>query len=365
MEPVNVFDFETLAREKLPQIAYDYYASGAYDEITLRENHAAYDRIQLLYRVLVGVDRRNLATTVFGQRVAMPILIAPTAFHCMAHPQGEIATVRAAGAAKTIMILSTLSNTAVEDVMAAASGPVWFQLYIYRDRGATEALVRRVEAAGCSALAVTVDAPFLGRRERDVRNRFQLPPGLSVKNMLPAGMADLPQQIADSGLAAYFAALFDQALTWKDIEWLRSITHLPVLVKGIVRPDDALRAVEHGVAGIIVSNHGGRQLDTSPATIRVLPGIAEAVAGRVDVLIDGGVRRGTDVIKAIALGAKAVLLGRPILWGLAADGERGVSQVLEILRTELDLAMALCGCRSVDDIGRDLVDIQGIPGGQD
>jgi 4-hydroxymandelate oxidase len=360
MEPVNVFDFETLAREKLPQMAYDYYASGAYDEITLRANHAAYDRIQLLHRVLVDVSRRNPATTVLGQRVAMPILIAPTAFHCMAHPQGEIATVRAAGAAKTIMILSTLSNTAVEDVMAQASGPVWFQLYIYRDRGATEALVRRVEAAGCSALVVTADAPLLGRRERDVRNRFQLPPGLSVRNLLPAGMADLPKKFADSGLAAYFATLLDQALTWKDIAWLRSITDLPVLVKGIMRTDDAIRAVEHGAAGIVVSNHGGRQLDTAPATINALPAIADAIAGRVDVLIDGGVRRGTDVVKAIALGAKAVLVGRPILWGLAADGERGIARVLEILRTELDLAMALCGCPSMDDISRDLAEIRGV-----
>jgi 4-hydroxymandelate oxidase len=359
MEPLNVFDFETLAREKLPQMAYDYYASGAHDEITLRENHAAYDRIQLLQRVLVDVSRRNPATTVLGQSVAMPILIAPTAFHCMAHPQGEIATVRAAGAAKTIMILSTLSNSAVEDVLAQASGPVWFQLYIYRDRGATEALVRRVETAGCSALVVTADAPLLGRRERDVRNRFQLPPGLSVKNLLPAEMADLPKGFADSGLAAYFATLLDQALTWKDIAWLRSITDLPVLVKGIVRTADAIRAVEHGATGIVVSNHGGRQLDTAPATINVLPGIAEAIAGRAEVLVDGGVRRGTDVLKAIALGAKAVLLGRPILWGLAADGERGISRVLEILRTELDLAMALCGCPSVDDIGRDLADLSG------
>lgn len=355
METVNLFDFETLAREKLPQMAYDYYTSGAQDEITLRENRTAYDRIHLLYHVLVDVSHRDSGAKVLGQHLSMPILIAPTAFHCMAHPEGEIATVRAAGSAKTIMILSTHSTSAVEDVMSEARGPVWFQLYVYRDRSATEALIRRVEAAGCSALVVTVDAPLLGRRERDVRNRFQLPQGLSVKNMLPAGKTDLPKEIADSGLAAYFASLLDQALTWKDIEWLCSITNLPLLVKGIVRSDHAMRAVDYGVSGIIVSNHGGRQLDTAPATISVLPMITEAVAGRVEVLIDGGVRRGTDVVKAIALGAKAVLLGRPILWGLAVDGERGVSQVLEILRTELDLAMALCGCTSLNAISRDLV----------
>ncbi len=355
MEPINIFDFETLAREKLPQMAYDYYASGAHDEITLRENHTAYDRIRLMYRVLVDVSRRDLSTIVLGQRASMPILIAPTAFHRMAHPDGEVATARAAGAAGTIMLLSTLSNSSVEEVMAAASGPIWFQLYVYKDRGATQALVERVEAAGCSALALTVDAPLLGRRERDVRNRFQLPQGLSVKNMLPAGLGELPKELLDSGLAAYFATLLDPALTWRDIEWLRSITKLPLIIKGIVRADDAVRAVEHGADGIVVSNHGGRQLDTSPATIEVLPEIAEAVAGRIEVLIDGGVRRGTDVVKAIALGARAVLVGRPILWGLTVDGENGVRQVLEILRGELDLAMALCGCASVDRITRDLI----------
>lgn len=355
MDAVNVFDFEKLAREKLPQMAYDYYASGAHDEITLRENHAAYDRIRLAYRVLVDVSRRDLSTRVLGARVSMPILIAPTAFHRMAHPEGEVATVRAAGAAETIMVLSTLSNTSVEEVMAAAGGPVWFQLYVYRDRGASEALVRRVEAAGCSALVLTVDAPLLGRRERDVRNRFRLPEGLSVKNMLPAGLGDLPKEVLDSGLAAYFATLIDPALTWQDVDWLRRITQLPIVIKGIVRADDALRAIEHGAAGIVVSNHGGRQLDTSPATIDALPKIADAVAGRIDVLLDGGIRRGTDAIKALALGAKAVLIGRPVLWGLTAGGVDGVHQVLDILRGELDLAMALCGTAAIEQVTRDLV----------
>ena len=356
MKTINIFDYKTLAREKLPTMAYDYYASGAQDEITLRDNRAAYDRIKLLYRVLTDVSERNLSTVLFGQRVSMPILIAPSAFHGLAHAEGEIATVRAAGAAGTIMTLSTLSNSSVEDVLAAASGPVWFQLYVYRDRGATEALVRRVEAAGCAALVLTVDAPLLGRREPDVRNRFQLPPGLAVKNMLPSGMADLPGQAADSGLAAYFASLIDSALTWKDVEWLRSITALPLLAKGIIRADDAVRAVEYGASGIIVSNHGGRQLDTAPATIDALPAVADAVGGRIALMVDGGVRRGTDVVKAIALGAKAVLIGRPVLWGLAVDGEKGVAHVLEILRNELDLAMALCGCATVAGISSDLVD---------
>jgi 4-hydroxymandelate oxidase len=358
MAPVNVFELETIAREQLSREAYDYYASGANDEVTLRENRAAYDRLGIAYRVLADVGHRDLSTVVLGQPVAMPILVAPTAFHRMATPEGEKATARAAGEAGTIMILSTLSNTRVEEVVAAASGPVWFQLYVYRDREATAGLVRRAEAAGCKALVLTVDAPLLGRRERDVRNRFRLPPGLSVANMLPEGYGEVPQALADSGLAAYVATLLDPAISWRDVTWLRSITHLPVLVKGIVRPDDALRAADAGAAGIVVSNHGGRQLDTSPATIDVLPEIADALAVRgaaLEVLVDGGVRRGTDVVKALALGARAVLVGRPILWGLAADGEAGAALALRLLRDELDLAMALAGTPTVSDITRDLV----------
>jgi 4-hydroxymandelate oxidase len=358
MEPVNIFELEAMAREKLAREAYDYYASGAQDEVTLRENRAAYDRLTLAYRVLVDVSRREMGTTVLGQPVAMPIVVAPTAFHRMACPEGELATARAAGAAGTVMILSTLSNTRVEEVVAATPGPVWFQLYVYRDRKATEGLVRRAEAAGCRALVLTVDAPFLGRRERDVRNRFSLPPGLTVANMLPEGYGEVPQATADSGLAVYFASLLNPAMTWQDLAWLRSITELPVVVKGIIRPDDALRAADAGVAGIVVSNHGGRQLDTAPATIDVLPEVADALKSRghgTEVLVDGGVRRGTDVLKALALGARAVLVGRPVLWGLAANGEAGAAWVLRHLREELDLAMALAGAPTLADITRDLV----------
>jgi 4-hydroxymandelate oxidase len=354
-EPVNVLDFEPLARERLSGPAFDYYASGAEGEVTLRWNQDAYDRLSLHYRVLVDVSRRDLSTVVLGRKVSMPVLVAPTAFHKLADPEGEAATAHAAGQAGTVMILSTLSNTPVEEVVAASAGSVWFQLYVYRDREASRALVQRAEAAGCEALVLTVDAPLLGRRERDMRNRFQLPPGLSVENLLPAGMGELPDAVRDSGLAAYFASLLDPSLSWKDLSWLSSITRLPVLVKGIVRPDDAVRAVEHGAAGIVVSNHGGRQLDTSPATIEVLEEIVAAVDGRLEVLIDGGVRRGTDVVKALALGAKAVLVGRPVLWGLAFGGSAGVGRVLEILRQEMDLAMALCGCPTVSDVGRGLV----------
>ena len=361
MEPVNLFELEALAREKLSRESFDYYASGAQDEVTLRENRAAYDRLSLAYRVLVDVSRRDLTTTVLGQPVAMPVLVAPAAFQRLAHPEGELGTVRAAGAAGTVMILSTLSNTPLEEVVAAATGPVWFQLYVYRDRQATEGLVRRAELAGCRAIVLTVDAPVIGRRERDVRNRFHLPPGLSAANLLPVGYGDLPPDAIDSGLAAYVSALIDPSLSWRDIAWLRSITRLPLVIKGIVRPDDALRAAEAGAAAVIVSNHGGRQLDTAPATIEVLPEIAEALRGTpVEVFVDGGVRRGTDIVKALALGAQAVLVGRPVLWGLAIGGEAGVTAALGLLRNELDLAMALAGAPTVADITRDLVRAPGL-----
>jgi 4-hydroxymandelate oxidase len=348
-------ELEAVARARLPQMAWDYYAAGADDESCVRRNCEAFGQLALHYRVLVDVARRELATTVLGQRVAMPVLVAPTAFHRLAHDDGELASVRGAGDAGTIFVLSTLSTTAVEDVVAAASGPVWFQLYVYKDRAATEGLVRRVEAAGCRALVLTVDAPLLGRRERDVKNRFALPPQLAIANLLPAGYEKLPPATGDSGLAAYVADLLDPALTWDAIGWLRSITKLPVLVKGIVRADDARHAISAGASGVVVSNHGGRQLDAAPATIEVLARIADAVAGGGEVLLDGGVRRGSDVVKALALGARAVLVGRPVLWGLAAGGRAGVAAALAVLRRELDLAMALCGCPDIAAITRDLV----------
>lgn len=355
MTALNLHELEALARERLSPMAYDYYASGSDDESCLRRNRRAMDRWTLRHRVLVDVSRRDLSTTVLGQELSMPVAVAPTAFHRLADPQGELATVRGAGAARTLFILSTLSNTAVEEVVAAASGPVWFQLYCYKDRGATRALVERARAAGAKALVLTVDAPLLGRRERDVRNRFHLPEGLTVENLTARGLGDVPAAALDSGLAAYVATLLDQSLTWKDLEWLAGLAGLPVLVKGVVRGDDAVRAVEHGAAGIVVSNHGGRQLDASPATLDALPEVAEAVAGRAEILVDGGFRRGGDVLKALALGARAVLVGRPVLWGLAVGGEAGVQGVLEMLRAELDLAMALCGCPTVADVTPDLI----------
>jgi 4-hydroxymandelate oxidase len=355
MEAINLFELETKARELLPQTAYDHHAGGANDEITLRENRVAYERITLLPHMLVDVSERHMNTSALGEPISMPILIAPTAFQGLAHPKGEIATVKAAGAAKTLMTLSTLSTFSIEEVMAVATGPVWFQLYVFKDRTISASLVRRAEVAGCKAIVFTVDAPLLGRRERDVRNQFKMSDAFSVKNLLPEGLQESSDGTDGSGLAAPMASLFDVALGWKDMEWLAGITKLPVLVKGILRSDDALLAVKHGASGVIVSNHGARQLDTTPATISVLPEIVDAVGAKVEVYVDGGIRRGTDVLKAIACGARAVFIGRPVLWGLASGAEAGVRYVLEMLRQEFDLAMALCGCPTLTSITRDLI----------
>jgi 4-hydroxymandelate oxidase len=351
---LNLAEIELAARERLTTLAYEYYVGGANDEVTLRENRSAFERLALRYHVLVDVSRRSTSTTVLGTPIDLPVLVAPTAFQRLACDEGEIATARAAAAAGTVMILSTASTCTIEDV-AGAGGRQWFQLYVYSDRGLTRALVERAEACNMGAIVLTVDAPVLGRRERDLRNRFHLPDGVRLANVPSSGSVPLPTGHGESGLATHFATGIDAGITWRDVEWLRSITRLPVLIKGIVRGDDAARAVDHGAAAVIVSNHGGRQLDTAIASIRALPEVAEAIDGRAEVLLDGGVRRGTDVIKAIALGARAVLVGRPVVWGLAAAGETGARRVLELLRAEIDLAMALCGCPTVGDISRDLV----------
>jgi 4-hydroxymandelate oxidase len=357
MEPVNLHDLEALAAEKVERTAWDYYRSGAHDERTLRDNVEAWRRLRVRHRVLVDVSERTTKTRVLGHDVAAPILVAPTAFHRLAHPEGELATVRGAGEAGTIFVLSSLSNTAMEEVVEAASGPVFFQLYIYKDRGATKALVERAEAAECEAIVLTVDAPVLGTRERDVRNQFHLPEGLEVTNVSAIGRGEVKRPGAGkSGLAEYVTEQLDPALTFGDVEWLASITKLPVVVKGVVRGDDAAKAVDHGARGVVVSNHGGRQLDGSIASADALPEVVDAVGHRVDVLVDGGIRRGGDVLKALALGARAVLVGRPILWGLAVDGAFGVKRVLEMLERELDLAMALAGCPAIEDVTPDLLD---------
>jgi 4-hydroxymandelate oxidase len=354
-DPVNVFDFEDLARRRMEPAAYDYYAGGAGDERTLADNRAAFDRVVLRPRVLAGVERPDTATELLGHRLALPVALAPTAFNRLGDPEGELAAARAAGAAGTLMCCSTIASYPLEEIAAAATGPLWFQLYVYRDRGVTRDLVRRAEAAGYGALVLTVDTPHLGRRERDIRNHFVLPPDVRIRNLEPYAKTDATHWPEASSFTQYVHDLLDPTLTWESIDWLRSVTRLPVFVKGILTPDDAELAVEHGAAGIVVSNHGGRQLDGAIATIDALLEVADRVAGRVPVLMDGGIRRGTDVLKALALGASAVLIGRAYLWGLAARGESGVRQVLDLLRSELELAMALAGCPTVASVTRALV----------
>ncbi|MBR8836438.1 MAG: alpha-hydroxy-acid oxidizing protein [Stigonema ocellatum SAG 48.90 = DSM 106950] len=341
-------------------MALDYYNSGAWDEMTLRDNRAAFERVKLRPRVLVDVRERNLTTKVLGQKFQLPLLIAPMAFQCLAHPEGEVATAIAASKAGVGMVLSTLATKSIEEVAIAnrntnSATPQWFQLYVHKDRGLTRALVERAWAAGYKALCLTVDAPVLGRRERDKRNEFTLPPGLKAANIVNISGLNIPEQEGDSGLFTYFAQQLDPGVTWRDLEWLQSLCPLPLVVKGILRGDDATSAVECGALAIVVSNHGGRQLDGAIATLDALAEVVEAVDGRAEVIVDGGIRRGVDILKALALGAKAVLLGRPVLWGLAAGGEAGVAHVIEMLRDELDVAMALSGCASLNDIDSSLV----------
>lgn len=349
-ELINVADYGRVAQARLPKDVFDYYAGGALDEITLRENTTGWERLKLYYRVLAGVGPRDLSTTILGQAVSMPILVAPTAFHRLACSGGENAAATAAKAAKTLFILSSLSNTAMESVFAEAASPRWFQLYIYKEREITRALVQRAEAAGAEAIVLTVDAPGLGTRERDTRNRFGLPQGLAIQNLAPLGKGDLPE-VPGSGLAAYVRDNFKADLSFEDLDWLCHATRLPIIVKGVVRGADARRSAEHGAKAVVVSNHGGRQLDTAPATCDVLPHVVDAAGNLCEVYVDGGIRRGSDVVKAIALGARAVLVGRPVLWGLAVAGEEGAGRVLEILRRELDEAMLLCGCSRLSEIG--------------
>jgi 4-hydroxymandelate oxidase len=345
---LNLSGLEARAREVLPRAVFDYIAGGACDELSLGDARAAFDRIRFRPRVLVDVSQRRLETTLQGHRLRAPIIVAPTAMHVLAHKDGELATARAAARFGTIMVLSTLSSTPVEDVVTAAPGAVWFQLYVHRDRALAADLVARVEAAGCGALVLTVDAPVIGRRERDVGG-VPLPAGFRAPNL----RADVAVDASD--LHRYFAQMIDPSLDWDDLAWLRSCTKLPLWIKGVLRADDAARAIDAGVAGIVVSNHGGRQLDGAIATIDALPEIAAVVADRVPLLLDGGVRRGTDVVKALARGAAAVLVGRPTLWGLALGGSQGVEAVLERLTHELDVAMALCGCPELAAIGPDLL----------
>lgn len=354
-EPLNLSEYEALARERLERSAWSYYAGGADDEVTLRENPLAWQRLRLRPRVLVDVSGVDTACRVLGHTLSMPVLTAPCALNRLAHPDGERAVARATAGAGVIQVLSTVSSESLEDVAGAADGMRWFQLYCYTDRGITADLVRRAEGAGYSAIVLTVDLPVLGRREREIRDGFTVPDGVTMRNLEPYAKDVMPDAAGTTALARYVNERWDARLTWDVIAWLKSVTRLPIVVKGILTHEDARLAVQHGAAAIVVSNHGGRQLDTVLTGAEALPEVVAAAEGKCEVLVDGGVRRGTDVVKAIALGARAVLIGRPYLWGLAVDGEAGVARVLRLLRDEIGLAMALVGRLSVGEIDRSVV----------
>jgi isopentenyl diphosphate isomerase/L-lactate dehydrogenase-like FMN-dependent dehydrogenase len=341
--PVNVWDYEQLAAERLEPGAFGYYAGGAGDELTLRDNVEAYRRWQLRPRLLIDVEACTTATTVLGHQVSMPLLVAPVAFQRVAHPEGEPAMARAAHAAGTIMCLSTIATASPAEV-AATGARLWFQVYVFRDGGVTRDLIAQARDHGFGALLLTIDAPVRGNRERDLRTGFTVPEGITISSLGRGGLT--PREVFD---------MVSPSLTWHDLEELAGEAGLPVLVKGVLTAEDAALACEHGAAGVVVSNHGGRQLDGVAATIDALPEVVEAVDGRVEVIVDGGIRRGTDVVKALALGARAVLAGRAPLWGLAAAGEQGARHVLELLQAEILAALQLVGCTSPADVARDRV----------
>jgi 4-hydroxymandelate oxidase len=350
----NIAQLIALGDRYLQPMASAYFAGAARDAITLAANRRAFEKTLLRPRCLRGVGQRSQACRLLGQTLPSPFLLAPTAFLGLAHPEGERATARAARASGAPMICSTLATTPIEAVCAAAGvgaadapGTVWFQLYVYKDRDLTGALVDRAKAAGCSALVLTADAPVLGAREGDAVHRFGLPAGLRVENVVPEGHGALPSEARGSGLAAYVYRLLDPDLRLHDIGWLAERSGLPVFVKGVLRGDDAAACLDAGAGGLIVSNHGGRQLDGALPSLLALPEVVEAAAGRAPVLLDSGLRRGSDALKALALGASAVMIGRPAVFALAAGGEAGVSRALALLRAELDEALALVGCTSL------------------
>jgi len=358
MKPLNLLEYEPLARAKLHPMVYEYYAGGANDEVSLRDNRASFDRWQLWPRVLRAVAERDLHANVLGEAWAAPLAVAPMALQRMAHTEGELAVARACATLGLPYIVSTMATCTLEDIaQAAPQGRHWFQLYAFKDRAINRDLLRRAEDAGYKAVVLTVDTPLLGRREGALRSDFHIPEGLREANLRPYEQGQLAN-LREQGMAGQFWRTFlrEDNLSWEDVEWLQGQTRLPLILKGILRPDDAVRAAELGIAAVMVSNHGGRQLDGVPAPLDALPRIAQAVQGRTTLLLDGGIRRGTDVLKALALGAQAVAIGRPVLWGLALAGQQGVEDVLRLLLEEFDLALALTGCRNLSDISRDLVE---------
>jgi 4-hydroxymandelate oxidase len=339
-KPLNVFDYEHMARQLLQPATWDYISAGADDEVTLARNRSSFEKIVIRPNLLVDVSRVDTSTTVLGHSISAPILIAPTGQHAFVSPEAEIATATAASAANTILIASTSSSRPIEEIATAATCPVWFQLYLFRDRDRSEAMIRRAESTGCRAIVLTVDSPRWGRKERSLRTEDDLPWRNGNLMALPPSKGEYPD-----GAPA----------TWADVEWLRRLTNLPIVLKGILTAEDAVLAANHGVQAVVVSNHGGRQLDGAIASIDALSEIVAAVDGKSEVYLDSGIRRGTDVLKSLALGARAVLIGRPVLWGLAVHGSRGALEILRMLQNELTWAMALSGRPSIRSVDRNLV----------
>jgi L-lactate dehydrogenase (cytochrome) len=373
---LTVDDLRRLARRRLPRAVYDFVEGGAGDERTVTRNRAAFDRLLLRPRVLVDVSKREQATTVLGQRVATPVLVSPTGMAGLCWPKGEVAAARAAHEAGTIYTLSTHSSCSIEEVATEAPGPLWFQLYVWQNRDLTRSFVERARAAGYRALVLTVDVPIISRRERDIRNGFTVPPRITVRNavdtlrrvgwmrrVLLGPRLTLANLVGAPGaprtdivtLGGVANRQVDPSVAWADLAWFRSLWSGPLLLKGVLTAADARRAADHGVDGLIVSNHGGRQLDGAPASVEALPQVVDAVGDRIEVLLDGGVRRGADVVRALALGARAVMVGRPYLYGLGAGGSGGVRRALDILASEVDHALALVGVPRVGDLDRTVV----------
>ncbi len=340
--PINLFEFEPIAKERLPKEQYDYIAGGATDEISVERNRRAFESIALRPRVMAGVKEVDLSTKVLGTKVSFPVLIAPCGGHKKAHPDGEHATYRAAAGFGIILVVSANSNTSFEDLVKSASGPLWMQMYPFRDKEVTRSWIKSAKECGYQAICMTLDSVWPSKRERNIRNDYKRSGGVNYRTAGPGG--------AESVDPRPRGAESDPAATWKDLEWIKSETDLPIVAKGIMTGEDVDLCAQVGVDAVIVSNHGGRGLDNTLATIEVLPEVVAAARGRLEILMDGGVRRGADVVKALALGAKAVCIGRPLFWGLAVDGQDGVSRVLEILREEMELTMARCGMPNVQSV---------------
>ncbi len=348
-DPVNIYEYEAIAKDKIEKGHYDFIAGAATDEITLHRTREVLDSLVMKPRMMVDVSQRDLSTSVLGEKISFPVVLAPAGNHGAAHPDAEIATVKAAGKAGTVMALSSHSARTLEEVSEAATGPIWFQQYFFKDPELTLGMAARAEEAGYTALCLTLDAKISPKRERNMRNNYV---GPVSPNYAQLDLGTHHWQFAADAPAGAMD-IRDQATTWKDLEWLASKTKLPLVVKGIMTGEDGRLAAESGAKGMIVSNHGTRYLDTTFTTIEVLPEVVEQVDGKAEVYLDGGIRRGSDIFKALALGARSVLIGRPLFWGLAVNGEDGLTSVLEMLRSELDATMGICGCPTVDDISFD------------